>query len=237
MDTPNLLRPNQIEELKDEEYALKRKLQMADVMPVDRGAVQGQLRRVQRHLEVQSPKDVEGKEKDDLIKETDTLLTKILEGMPSQEEMRKNPPGAVDKHRKWEKRNKAAIVRWKNNILTINKGTEDTDIANLEKYRPRASTLNMDNAQIPGTDYFFPAGHIAINNVASEEDRQAAEATKFKLTKQALDTDDYDLAKFVGVDLDVLKAEMTKSVPAKKQRGRPKAAPDLDKEFKDVGDD
>lgn len=235
MDTPNLLRPNQIEELKDEEFALKRKLQLADVMPVDRGVVQGQLRRVQRHLEVQSPKDVEGKEKDVLIERTDTLLTKILEGMPSQEEMRKNPPGAVDKHRKWEKRNKSDIVEWKNNMLTLNKGTEDTDIANLEKYRPRRSTLNMDNAQITGTDYFLPDGRIAINNVASEEDKQAAEATKFKLINQALENDDYDLARFVGVDLDVMKAEMAKSVPTKKKPGPKKANLDLTNEFKDIG--
>jgi hypothetical protein len=34
--------------------------------------------------------------------------------MPSQEEMRKAPPGAVDKHMGWEKRNKPKIAEWKN---------------------------------------------------------------------------------------------------------------------------
>lgn len=215
METPNLLRPNQIEELKDEERALENKLRHADVMPVDRGAVQGQLRRVKQHLDIQSPKDIQGKEKDTMVQETGELLEKILEGMPSQEEMRKNPPGAVDKHRKWEKRNKQAIVNWKNNMLTLNKGTEDTDVANLEKYRPKASTLNMDNAQITGTDFFLPKGPIQIKNVASEEDRQKSEATKYKLTRQALENDDYDLARFIGVDLDALKKELDEPSQAK----------------------
>ena len=35
------------------------------------------------------------------------LLNTILVGMPSQEEMRKAPPGAVDKHMKWEARKTA----------------------------------------------------------------------------------------------------------------------------------
>lgn len=206
----NLLRPNQIEELKDEERILEKKLKLADVMPIDRAAAMGQLQRVRRHLDVQSPKEVSGKVKDDLIKKNDKLLEEILEGMPSQEEMRKNPPGAVDKHRKWESRNKQKIIEWKNNQLTLNVGTDDIDVANLERFRPKASTLNMQNAQISGKDYYFP-DHIAVHNTMSEEDRQKLEAQRFKLIKQAYEDDDYELARFLNVDLDALKAEVSAS--------------------------
>jgi hypothetical protein len=75
--------------------------------------------------------------------------------MPSQEEMRKAPPGAVDKHMSWEKRNKLKILEWKNLRLRLTHGTE-AEAANLERHRPTGSTLNMDNAHIVGKQFFMP---------------------------------------------------------------------------------
>jgi hypothetical protein len=48
-------------------------------------------------------------------------------------------------------------LKWKNVRLTLNVGTDDPDIANLELYRPKSSTLNMGGAQIPGKYYFMPS--------------------------------------------------------------------------------
>ena len=84
------------------------------------------------------------------------LLGDILQGMPSQEEMRKSPPGAVDKHRQWERRNKTKILEWKNLQLRLNAGSGDRDVANLERHRPTASSLNMDSAFIPGKQFYMP---------------------------------------------------------------------------------
>ena len=198
----NLLRPNQVADSKLEEQMLVERLKQPDV---DRGAVSGQLRRLRDQLETQTPQEVTGKAEDAMVKETDGLLEKILIGMPSQEEMRKSPPGAVDKHMKWERRNKENITRWKNNRLRLNAGSEETEIANLERFRPRASTLSMDNAQIPGQQYYFPPGEIPIQNLMSEKDKEALSATRVKLVAQAIKDNDAPLAKFLGIDLKELK--------------------------------
>jgi hypothetical protein len=149
-----LLRPNQIAEYEHTEKSLERKLKNKYIE--DKAAVRGQLRRLRSNLEKQRPIEPIGEEKDAMVKETDTLLEEIKIGMPSQEEMRKCPPGAIDKHRIWERRNKAKIQQWKNNQLRLNAGSDAVDIANLEVYRPTKNSLNMDNAFIKGEDYHLP---------------------------------------------------------------------------------
>lgn len=156
-----LLRPNQIQEYEATEKALRENLDNRDIQ--DKAAVRGQLRRLQHNLEKQRPIPPVGEAKDKLAKETNELLDKILVGMPSQAEMRRCPPGAIDKHRMWEKRNKDNIRRWKNNRLRLFAGTDNVDIANLEMYRPTKNSLNMENSYISGQDYNLPdvVGHCS----------------------------------------------------------------------------
>lgn len=194
----NLLRPNQVEQLKEEEYELEAKLLNPNTNKREAG---GQLRRVREALSKQVPTEFKSSEKDAAVKRSAELLDDILVGMPSKEEMRKNPPGAVSKHRMWEKRNKDKIVEWKNIQLRLNAGTEDLDICNLEKFRPTRSTLNMDNAQISGRDYYMPSGAISAMNVASDEDKAQMQTDRTKLIKKAIDTKDESLARFLGIDL------------------------------------
>jgi len=194
----NLLRPTQIAEAEIEKGSLERKLREPGV---DKGAVNGQLRRLNTQLEKQSPKAVTGKAEESLVKETKGLLEQILVGMPSQEEMRKNPPGAVDKHMQWEKRNKEKIIRWKNNQLRLNVGESSVDIANLEKHRPRKSSLNMDNAQIPGKDIFLPPGNVALHNIMSDEDKAFQADFNSKLIAKAVKEGDAEMARFLGINL------------------------------------
>lgn len=157
MQQTTLLRPNQIAEYETTEESLEQKLTGPHSKYIqDKGAVRGQLKRLRHALETQRPQSPVGEEKDAMVKENKALLDEILVGMPSQEEMRKCPPGAIDKHRVWEKRNKQKILRWKNNQLRLNAGTDQIDIANLELHRPKKSSLNMDNAVISGDDYFLP---------------------------------------------------------------------------------
>ena len=151
----NLLRPEQRQAMNEERDTLQAKLANPHIQ--DKGAVVKQLRTIEHQIDTQTPKPFIGIELDKARKRADALKAKILEGMPSQEEMRKNPPGAVGKHRAWEAKNKAAIIEWKNLQLRINHNSQDPDVANFEKFRPTGSTLNMHGAQIPGQQYFFPS--------------------------------------------------------------------------------
>jgi hypothetical protein len=55
----------------------------------------------------------------------------------------------------WERRNKLKILEWKNLRLRLTHGQEP-EAANLERHRPRDSTLNMDNAHVVGKSFFMP---------------------------------------------------------------------------------
>jgi hypothetical protein len=149
-----LLRPWQVDELQDEKRSLEAMMTNQHVQ--DKGSVNKQLRQLKHQLETQSPKPPTAAEVDGLAKREAQLQSEMVQGMPSQEEMRKNPPGAVGKHMTWEKRNKQKLLEWKNIRLRMNIGDNDPDLANFERHRPTTSSLNMDNAQIHGTTYFMP---------------------------------------------------------------------------------
>ena len=91
-----------------------------------------------------------------MVKRSKELLAEITTGMLSKEEMRKAPPGAVDNHIAWERRNKTRIAEWKHIMLRLTAGSGDRDAANLERHRPTASTMNMDGALIPGKTILLP---------------------------------------------------------------------------------
>lgn len=156
IDTKPLLRPQQLADAQDERASLDRKLRNPNIQ--DKGEVSRQLRRLDTTLAAQTPKAFVGVEKDAAVKMEAELRDKWQTGMPSQEEMRKNPVGAVDKHIAWEKRNKEDVLRWKNLQLRLNVGNPDSSVTNIEQYRPKTSSLNMDGAQIGGKMIFLPDG-------------------------------------------------------------------------------
>ena len=154
-DTKPLYRPDQLQSAKEEVKSLEAKL--SNPLIQDKGEVGKQLRRARTMLEMQTPRPPEsGEEEGRMVARSKELLSDILQGMPSHEEMRKAPPGAVDKHRSWEKRNKAKILEWKNLQLRMTAGTGDREVANLERHRPKTSSLNMDSAFITGKNFFMP---------------------------------------------------------------------------------
>ena len=112
---------------------------------------------VKEKLETQSAPRLKGPELDAVVKEEKQLREEWQVGMLSHEEMRKNPPGAVDRLRAWDKKNKSKVLRWKNAQRTINPDNDDQDLASIERFRPKTSQLNMDNAQIQGTNFNFPS--------------------------------------------------------------------------------
>lgn len=149
-----LLRPQQVVDMNDEKSRLERSLHNPHIQ--DKGEVQRALRRISKQLDEQTPKPFTGTEVDRAAHREAELRALILTGMCSQEEMRKSPPGAVGKHMQWEKANKARLKEWKALRLRLNVGTTDPDIANFERYRPKDSTLSMDNPLVSGKQHFMP---------------------------------------------------------------------------------
>ena len=152
-DTKPLLRPAQLEEAKSQVKIAEAKLSNPAIQ--DKGEARKQLIRGRQTLEAQTPRPpVDAAEEGRMVARSKQLLDQVLAGMPSQEEMRKAPPGAVDKHMGWEKRNKPAILEWKNLQLRLRPG--EREAANLERHRPVSSTLSMDNAVVQGKNIYIP---------------------------------------------------------------------------------
>ncbi len=150
---PALLRPDQIEDMEGEREALKVKLR--DPQLQDRGAALEQLQRVERQLETQRPRPYASHEIDKAVKREAELRATWTQGMLSHEEMRKAPHGAVDRHRAWEKKNKALILEWQNIQRRLNAGNDDRESASIERFRPVTSTMNMQGALITGKQFFL----------------------------------------------------------------------------------
>lgn len=174
----NLLRPGQVDDLKEEERNLERTVASTDAR-VDKGTAANQLRRLKKQLHDQSPTTYKADEVDAAVARGEALKEAILVGMPTQAEMSKAPSGAVGKHLAWEKANKARLQEYKYIQLRLNAGTDDPDVANFEKFRPRGGSgeLNMHNTIMPsGQTIHLPPGGIEIKNIMPEEEAVEAKA-------------------------------------------------------------
>ncbi|MGI9405868.1 MAG: hypothetical protein ACR2O4_05815, partial [Hyphomicrobiaceae bacterium] len=92
-------------------------------------------------------------------------------------------PGAVDKHRLWEKRNKKKLSEWKNIELRLHQNgfgelPDATDLVNFERYRPSGGSqqVNMDNAQIPGRMQFGPVPGAGPATVLTDQETDTLRA-------------------------------------------------------------
>ena len=166
-----LLRIDQVEEMEGDREVLQRKLESKYIE--DKGVVRDQLRRLERQLETQRPRPYASEEIDAAVKREVLLRSKWTEGMLSQEEMRKCPPGAVDRHRAWERKHKRAIAEWQNIQRRLNAGGEDREAASIERFRPTTSTMNMDGAQIPGKNFHLPPPDAALGVTFTEAEMAA----------------------------------------------------------------
>jgi hypothetical protein len=182
--TKPYLRPHQVEQLHAEKQAIESMLTAPEhirSLIQDKGSMLKQVRAIDTMLHEDSAKPYVQDEMDRAARREVELREDLTASMPTQAEMRRAPPGAIDKHRKWETTNKGKILEWKNLRLRLHaSGLIDdhataTDVANLEKFRPSGASheLNMDNALVSGKDIYLPPGRIAVRNVMSEEDRKA----------------------------------------------------------------
>lgn len=127
--------------------------------PVERKFLQnpGKLRqqndRRKANLQAQSPPtDLRPSQRDKLKRLEAVTRAFVAENMPSAEQMRHNPPGAVDHHRAWDQATKPALLAWKKVRILLNPDSDATDLSNFERYRPsNAATRNLfSDGQIPG---------------------------------------------------------------------------------------
>jgi hypothetical protein len=225
----SLLRPNQVEDYKSEIKSAEEKLQSKHIQ--DKGEVAKQLRRLKAAFESQVPRPPEtGEEEDSLVRRGKQLLDEILVGMPSQEEMRKAPPGAVDKHMKWEARNKAKIQEWKNIQLRLTAGSNEREAANLERFRPTGSTLNMDNAFIQGKQFFLPPYGASLGVTFSAEQIAFLKANGVEVgvmnNLQRQEVKDVLVSGGIGVAAEAGYPPVTK----KNKGGRPKKKPAVEQQ-------
>lgn len=179
--TKSLYRPHQVEQSKEEIKRLENTLNAPPHIAAqiqDRGEMTRQLRSLRHDMETQAPKPYLG-ELDDAVKRSEQLREEIVQGMPTHPEMRRNPVGAVDKNRKWERRNKAKILEWKNIQLRLHAGghldelPDSKDVANFERHRPvdASHELNMHGEQIPGAIQHGPAPGAGPATVFSDSDK------------------------------------------------------------------
>lgn len=199
----NLLRPAQMAEQQHEIKVAEAQLSNPNIQ--DKGAVRTRIRTLKQQFEQQAPREIsDGKVKDALAKEGGVLLEQITTGMLSQEEMRKNPAGSVDKHLRWERANKAKILRWKKiqcmlNADGSNPGTWDRDAANLERYRPVGAqdrfrtdaqiSGKMSYGRVPEENWSGVFGSVNPPNSALEQAKRVAqEATPEVIPSEAVAT-------------------------------------------------
>lgn len=179
--TEPYLRPQQVRDLVEETEGIEAMLSAPPHIAnqiQDRGAMMRHLRHVRHDLETNSPTPYRDAERDPAAKREAELLKKITAAMPTQAEMRRNPHGAVDKHRDWERRCKQDLLEWKNLRLRMHvSGMLDElpdarDVANIERYRPAQASheLGMHDVQIEAKQFFMPTGPIKAQNVMHPEE-------------------------------------------------------------------
>lgn len=134
-----LLKTHQVEELLEEKAQIQDTLSPSN--PFRKNINKPQLmhqraRSIDKILEEYAPEKLPGHEQDQLMKREKELREFWTQGMPSEEEMRKNPPGNVNKHMKWHKHTKNAVSEWKNVRRQLEPDSDDPDLANIERFRP-----------------------------------------------------------------------------------------------------
>src|SRR3990167_9226865 len=140
-----------------------------------------QLKAQEKTLAEGTPQPFAAGEVDAAVAREKALRDEITAGMPSSREMRRNMPGVVGRHMRWERKNKPLINEWKYLRRRIFAGTDDPDVANLEQFRPAgnpAYDADLAGAQIPGHDYHLSPTVPTPGAVMSDAESDALRGRK-----------------------------------------------------------
>ncbi len=233
LPTDSVLHPRQVVELKDDRAKLEGMLGSAAFIRnqlQDGGAnVNKQIKGIDRMLE-QAPQPIPAETLDEAVRAEKSLRESWLEGMPTQAEMRRNPPGAVDKNTSWHKRTKTQVSQWKNlrrrlhaSGISKHRLADEGDISNIEIFRPAGGSaeMNMDNAQIAQTKTIrLPPAGAGLPAVMSDEQAELLKSANPELHgKMALMSND-QRAEVLGLVDSMLAGQ----VPDRVKRTKPKGS-------------
>ena len=122
----------------------------------DKQKVVDEVRAIDATLLRDAPQPIETERLDEAVALEAELRANWLDGMPSQEEMRRNMAGSTDKHRLWDKRKKTDVLKWKHLRRRLHASgisdfglDDEADVSNVEKFRPRGTMGDLTDAQIP----------------------------------------------------------------------------------------
>lgn len=223
-----LYRPHQVRQTEEELQRCEAMLQAPPHLAstINRGEVQRRHRQIKKSLEDQKPRPFAATEIDAAVAREKQLRGEIRESMLTQEEMRKNPPGAVSYFRRNEgsREGKRKIEEWKNTRLRLyaSDATDSADdVANVELLRParRSGDFNLDVVQIDRPAMHIPAGAGRaenISNVMSDADR-AGEEAELRALAERLAAQGNDLGRRTLAALD---AKAPAAAPAKAKKTR-----------------
>ncbi len=192
-----LLQKRQVHELTDERNQIVDMLQdpFLNKKLKSPGDMRKRIRDIDTQLSRYAPEPLKDAEKDKLAKMEVELRERITENMPTDEEMRKNPVGAVHHHTLWEKTHKQDILTWKNIKRQLEPDSDDPDLANIERYRPSGAMNRLrTDAQIHGV--------MSYGNVPEENWNRVFPGTPNSALAQAkraeANTDDESMVSFAS---------------------------------------
>lgn len=180
--TKNVLHPRQVAEIR--ETAAQQKA-MLNAPPHIRNQIQdpqalaNSIRHLEGVLASEAAQPIPAERMDEAVKMEAALRAAWLDGMPTQAEMRRNPPGAVDKNRSWDKKHKVEVLTWKHLRRRLHASgvsdfglDDESDVSNIEKFRPRGGSgeLNLAPAQIEGNTMALPPAGAEPAAVFSDHD-------------------------------------------------------------------
>ena len=162
--TTRFLSHAEIENLKEKKSVLEAGIE--EIRTYRKGnpaTLQKKIVAIEDKMEDEAPPALSGEYRDAVAKEETRVRAILLEGIPTQEEMRRNPPGTVAKLTRWQASKKNLTLAWKNLRRVLEPDNDDPDLSNLERYRPSMMNTNGAATHMPGAQI---AGHHAMTPAA-----------------------------------------------------------------------
>ena len=176
------LRFNQREEKEREARELSSVLEdpLAVKKLINPGKIRQRLMAQRRDIVTQTPPALTASQRDKVASLEKALFEQWTENMPSDEAQRRKPPGARDHHDAWNAKNKLAILHWKTARMVLNPDSRESDLCNIERYRPSrpGANLNLD-AQINGVFAQTPASRENFDAVFERDWRSKETQAEF----------------------------------------------------------
>lgn len=219
---PELLKPQQVADTKQEILNLKHQLTEPGLQ--DPGFVRKQVVALEGTLATRTPQPFSSSEIDAASKREVELRTVMVEdGMPTSAELRRNPPGSVQKLLGWEKRNKPRLSEWRYLRKRLAAGSGDNNVASLEPFRPKGGSheLAMDGAQIPGKQFSRSAVTPTPGAVMTEAEAEKLQEVDPDLRGMIGTLDGEQRVKVLELVRRLLNAEEAPKAPAGKRKLSP----------------